>query len=135
MNASLKSRTGRRLVSIAVLLLHIGAACTSFPQGSREQPLRVMTYNIQYGNQELDSVIRVIVAEKPDIVGVQEVDVHWSERSRFVNQAATLAKSTGMDYRFAHIYRLPNADSSRPPREFGVGILSLHPIVAFTNHG
>lgn len=93
-----------------------------------------MTYNIQYGHEGLDSVIAVIRAEKPDIVGLQELDVHWDQRSNFVNQAELLAKGTGMDFRFARIYQLPNADPSKPPREFGVGILSRHPIVAFTNH-
>jgi endonuclease/exonuclease/phosphatase family metal-dependent hydrolase len=100
----------------------------------REQPLRVMTYNIQYGNEGIDSVIAVINAEKPDIVGLQELDVHWSERSKFVNQIELLAKGTGMQYRFAPIYQMPGTDPSKPPREFGVGILSRYPITAFTNH-
>ena len=49
----------------------------------REQRLTVMSYNIQYGNEGIDSVIAVINAERPDIVGLQEVDVHWEPRSRF----------------------------------------------------
>lgn len=93
-----------------------------------------MTYNIQYGNEGLDSVIAVINAEKPDVVGLQELDVHWAERSRFVNQTELLAKGTGMEYRFARIYQLPNDDPSKQPREFGVGVLSRYPIVSFTNH-
>lgn len=93
-----------------------------------------MSYNIQYGNEGLDSVIAVINEVRPDIVGLQELDVHWAERSRFVNQAELVAKGTGMQYRFARIYQLPNEDSSKPPREFGVGILSRYPITAFTNH-
>jgi endonuclease/exonuclease/phosphatase family metal-dependent hydrolase len=111
-------------------------ACASVGRGGApgEQRLRVMSYNIQYGNQGLDSVIAVINAEQPDIVGLQELDVHWDQRSRFVNQAELIAKGTGMQYRFARIYQLPNADASKPPREFGVGILSRYPITAFTNH-
>ena len=101
---------------------------------SREQQLKVMSYNIQYGNEGLDSVIAVINAEKPDIVGLQELDVNWDPRSKFVDQAALIAKGTGMEYRFARIYQLPNADPSKPPREFGVGMLSRYPIKAFTNH-
>lgn len=93
-----------------------------------------MSYNIEYGNQGLDSVAAVIRDQHPDIVGLQEVDVHWSARSNFVDQAATLSKATGMNYRFARIYQLPNADPSKPPREFGVALLSRYPIVAFTNH-
>jgi endonuclease/exonuclease/phosphatase family metal-dependent hydrolase len=39
-----------------------------------------------------------------------------------------------MNYKFAHIYHIPNADPSKPAREFGVALLSRYPIVAFTNH-
>lgn len=101
---------------------------------AREQVLRVMTYNVQYGNEGLDSVIAVINEEKPNIVGLQELDVHWDARSKFVNQAELIAKGTGMEYRFARIYQLAHTDPTRPPREFGVGILSRYPIVSFKNH-
>lgn len=119
-----------------VLLALAATACASMARGgaSREQQLKVMSYNIQYGNEGLDSVIAVINAEKPDIVGLQELDVNWDPRSKFVDQAALIAKGTGMEYRFARIYQLPNADPSKPPREFGVGMLSRYPIKAFTNH-
>ncbi len=116
------------------------AACASVapaPQASsatREHPLRVMSYNIQYGNEGLDSVIAVINSEKPVIVGLQEVDVHWSPRSSFVNQAELLARGTGMEFRFARIYQLPGEDPSKPPREFGGAVLSRYPIKSFTNH-
>ena len=117
--------------AMAILVL---SSCASVPKGASTQPLRVMSYNIQYGNEGLDSVIAVINAEKPDIVGLQELDVHWNARSRFVNQAELLAKGTGMNFRFARIYQLPNDDPSQPPREFGVGVLSRYPITSFTNH-
>jgi endonuclease/exonuclease/phosphatase family metal-dependent hydrolase len=100
----------------------------------KEETIRVMSYNIEYGHQGLDSVIAVIREQHADIVGLQEVDVHWSERSNFADQAALLAKGTGMQYRFARIYHIPNADSTKPPREFGVALLSRYPITAFTNH-
>ena len=117
-----------------VATMFVSASCASMPSGTRSQPLRVMSYNIQYGNEGLDSVIAVINAEKPDIVGLQELDVHWDARSKFVNQAELLAKGTGMNFRFARIYQLPNEDPTKPPREFGVGVLSLYPITAFDNH-
>ena len=119
------------LAAIGVLAI---AGCATIHATTRENSLRAMTYNIQYGNEGLDSVIAVIRAEKPDIVGLQEVDVHWSARSNFVDQAVLLAKGTGMDYRFARIYQIPSEDSTKPPREFGVALLSRYPIVGFTNH-
>lgn len=108
--------------------------CASMPTKAPEHLLRVMSYNIEYGHEGLDSVAAVIRDQHPDIVGLQEVDVHWSPRSNFVDQAALLAKGTGMNYRFARIYQFANDDPSKPPREFGVAILSRYPITAFTNH-
>ncbi|MEP6507193.1 MAG: endonuclease/exonuclease/phosphatase family protein [Gemmatimonadales bacterium] len=115
-------------------MLLITAACAGLQARPRERSLRAMTYNIQYGHEGLDSVIDVIRDQHPDIVGLQEVDVHWLQRSSFVDQAALIAKGTGMNYRFARIYQIPNDDQAKPPREFGVAILSKSPIVRFTNH-
>jgi endonuclease/exonuclease/phosphatase family metal-dependent hydrolase len=100
------------------------------PQSS----LRVMTYNIQAGGGNLENVARTIRSFSPDIVGLQEVDVHWSARSAFADQATALAEMLGMQQRFARIYQIPAGDSTRPPREYGVAILSKCPIVSFTNH-
>jgi endonuclease/exonuclease/phosphatase family metal-dependent hydrolase len=78
--------------------------------------------------------LAAIRAERPDLVALQEVDVHWSARSGFADQATTLATALGMEMRFAPIYRIPDSAGARPPREFGVALLSRYPIVAFTNH-
>jgi endonuclease/exonuclease/phosphatase family metal-dependent hydrolase len=122
------------LLALSIVGCASSAQTTVRSSAPHEQSLRVMSYNVQYGNEGLDSVIAVINDEKPDIVGLQELDVHWDARSKFVNQAELIAKGTGMEYRFARIYQLPNSDSTKPPREFGVGILSRYPIVSFTNH-
>lgn len=95
--------------------------------------LRVMTYNIQSGHSNLDGTVAVIRDARPDIIGLQEVDVHWGERSGFVDQAATLGERLGMAVRFARIYSIPAEHPSRPPREFGVALLSRLPIVAWRN--
>jgi endonuclease/exonuclease/phosphatase family metal-dependent hydrolase len=118
------------IAAIAVLI----AGCATVPVATREQSLRAMTYNIQYGNEGIDRVAEVIRAEKPDIVGLQEVDVHWAERSAYIDQAERLAKQTGMEVRFARIYQFANTDPAKPPREFGVAILSRYPILSFANH-
>ena len=123
-----------RSVALATAALLAASACASMQGAARSRALRAMTYNIQYGHEGLDSVADVIREQRPDIVGLQEVDVHWNERSNFVDQAQLLAKSTGMNYRFARIYQLAGSDPSKPPREFGVAILTRHPILSFTNH-
>ncbi len=121
-----------RGLAISACLIVVNA-CARVPM-AHHQALRVMTYNIEYGHEGLDKVAAVIRDQHPDIVGLQEVDVHWSARSNFVDQAATLSKATGMSYRFAHIYEMQNTDASNRPREFGVALLSRYPITAFSNH-
>jgi endonuclease/exonuclease/phosphatase family metal-dependent hydrolase len=92
-----------------------------------------MTYNIQSGHGNLDGTAAAISASAPDIVALQEVDVHWAERSNFADQAATLGERLHMVVRFAGIYRIPAADTTKPPREFGVALLSKYPIVTWRN--
>jgi endonuclease/exonuclease/phosphatase family metal-dependent hydrolase len=107
-----------------------------------------MSYNIAGGNGELERIADVIRAAGADIVALQEVDVHWSERSRWADQAAELGAMLEMNVRFGPIYSLPGERGSRAgtsvdtmpsverdvhPREFGLAILSRHPIVEFRN--
>jgi endonuclease/exonuclease/phosphatase family metal-dependent hydrolase len=108
-----------------------------------------MSYNIAGGNGELERIADVIRAAGADIVAVQEVDVHWSERSSWADQAAELGAMLAMNVRFGPIYSLPGERGPRAgtsavtmpsverdvhPREFGLAILSRHPIVEFRNH-
>ncbi len=106
------------------------------PAEAQRQPvgLRVMSYNIQAGGGDLDGIAEVIRSSGATLIALQEVDVHWDKRSGFADQATELATKLGLQVRFAPIYRLPGADSTSPPREYGVALLSRYPIVAFTNH-
>lgn len=119
-----------RLWSIALLSLLV--SCLHPPRAASPTHFRVMTWNIRSGNGNLERTGETIRALKPDLVGLQEVDVHWAERSAFVDQADSLGAMLHMRVGFARIYRLP-ADSGRPPREFGVALLSRFPITRFTN--
>lgn len=92
-----------------------------------------MSYNIQYGGGGLAGIAAAIRASSPDLVALQEVDVHWAERSGFSDQIAELGESLGMHVRFAPIYRLSPLEAGRPAREFGVAILSAYPIVRSRN--
>jgi endonuclease/exonuclease/phosphatase family metal-dependent hydrolase len=99
-------------------------------------PIKVMSYNIQYGGGggRLAEVADAIAAEAPDVVALQEVDVRWSARSDFEDQAASLAAALGMEVRFAPIYDIPDSSGARPARRFGLALLSRHPIVHAVNH-
>jgi endonuclease/exonuclease/phosphatase family metal-dependent hydrolase len=91
-----------------------------------------MSWNIAAGHGNLARTAETIRAGNADIVALQEVDVRWSERSAFADQADSLAKLLGMSVRFGPIYSVP--DTSRSSRQFGVAILSRHPIVSWHNH-
>ncbi|MFL5488790.1 MAG: endonuclease/exonuclease/phosphatase family protein, partial [Gemmatimonadaceae bacterium] len=75
-----------------------------------------------------------IRASSPDLVALQEVDVHWAERSNFVDQASVLGEQLRMEVRFARIYQFAAARNGDPPREFGVALLSKLPVLDFANH-
>ncbi|HEY0242195.1 MAG TPA: endonuclease/exonuclease/phosphatase family protein [Gemmatimonadaceae bacterium] len=121
-----------REVRWCILLPLISACATA--KGSLDQctPFSVMSWNIAAGGGNLSRIAEKIGASSVDIAALQEVDVRWSERSAFVDQADSLAKLLNMSVRFAPIYRIP--DTLRRSREFGVAILSRYPIVTWRNH-
>lgn len=117
----------------ALSLAAAAAACGHVPVRDSAVPLRVLTYNIRAGNGDIARTAETIRSFAPDIVGLQEVDVHWGERSGFEDQATLLGRVLGMRVRFAPIYTLSGADSTRARRQYGVALLSRHPIIRWTN--
>src|SRR5207253_1826361 len=111
------------------LLLLLACGCASATRG--DATLRVMTYNIQSGHGDLAGTAAAIRATGAEIVALQEVDVHWAERSAFADQATELGARLGMEVRFAPIYHV--AQAGKPPREFGVALLSTHRIASWRN--
>jgi endonuclease/exonuclease/phosphatase family metal-dependent hydrolase len=95
--------------------------------------MRVMSFNIAAGNGNLAAIADVIRDAAPDVVALQEVDVHWNARSGFADQATELGRLLGMHVRFAPIYSLPALQPGQPRREYGVGLLSRFPVVAWNN--
>lgn len=137
------------VAGITGLVVLSGCSSTSHSPGTLPAPLpatrgelalRVMTYNIAAGTAggaggDTTGLLRIantIREANADIVALQEVDVHWSARSGFADQAATLARSLGMEVRFAPIYH--NASESGPAKEYGVAMLSRFPVTSFRNH-
>ena len=80
----------KRLLICAALA--VVAACASVHKGSADGDLRVMTWNIAAGHGDLSKIAEVIGKSGAEIVALQEVDVRWSERSAFADQADSLAK-------------------------------------------
>ncbi|MGP4000046.1 endonuclease/exonuclease/phosphatase family protein [Streptomyces sp. 8N706] len=107
--------------------------------GGRYVPLRAATYNIAAGSGA-DHVFdpartaEALRALQADVIGLQEVDVHWGSRSEWRDLAAELAGSLGMRVSFAPMYSLDPLAEGGPRREFGVAVLSRFPVVSFENH-
>ncbi|NJP17378.1 endonuclease/exonuclease/phosphatase family protein [Streptomyces thermoviolaceus] len=109
------------------------------PAGAPAVPLRVATYNIRAGAGEdgvfdLDRTARAIRSLDADVVGLQEVDAHWAERSGFADEARELAARLHMRYFFAPIYDLPPDAGHTERRQFGVAVLSRLPVLGAENH-
>jgi len=119
------------LLLVVALLSAAAGACTP---DAPPVHLRVMSYNIHYGDPDLARIAEVICASGADVAGLQEVDVRWSERSGFADEAAEVAGRCGMDYRFGPIYDLPPLEPGAPSRRFGVAVLSRLPIRSSENH-
>ncbi|WP_432092187.1 endonuclease/exonuclease/phosphatase family protein [Streptomyces sp. bgisy100] len=102
-------------------------------------PLRVATYNIAAGTGadhvfDPGRTARALRALRADVIGLQEVDVHWGARSQGRDLAAELADALGMRVFFAPLYSLDPAQAGGPRREFGVAVLSRLPVLSTANH-
>lgn len=92
------------------------------PVSPANKTLRVMTYNIHVGvgmdkKLDLQRIADVIKKEKPDLVGLQEVD-RGVKRTEGRDEIVELAGLTGMQYAFAH-----NLDYQGG--QYGVAIISV----------
>lgn len=115
-----------------VLISFLLLGCSLWKSGTQESDteprrLRVLTYNIHHGNPpakkgviDLDAIAAVIMAQQPDVVLLQEVDV-LTKRSGGIDQGKYLAKKLGMQEYFA---KAINFDGG----EYGIVILSKLPM-------
>lgn len=104
-----------------------GRPDATVPLGPRDD-VRVATYNIHHGEgptgeRDLEQVIATLRALDADILGLQEVDRRFGERSHWADQPERIAEALGMHVVFA-------ADVVRPtpgrptPGEYGNAVLS-----------
>ncbi|MEU0625944.1 endonuclease/exonuclease/phosphatase family protein [Streptomyces sp. NPDC005989] len=137
---TLRRRTVEVLVAAGLLGGVLVPPATAAGQGHGQSvPLRVATYNIHAGAGmdnvfDLDRQAAELRSLDADVIGLQEVDVHWGDRSQWRDLAGELAERLGMAVSFAPIYRLDPAAPGAPMREFGVAVLSRYPIVSAENH-
>lgn len=117
----------RATLALALVLL---AACSSATKSSaaRDEPLRVLVYNIRHGDGmdrviDLERIAEVIRESGANVVLLQEVD-RVCERSGGVDQAAHLGELCGMEHHFA---RFRDYDGG----EYGMAALTSLPVKSF----
>ncbi|MGH1565776.1 endonuclease/exonuclease/phosphatase family protein [Mumia sp. DW29H23] len=139
-----------RVVAVTALLLAAvlqmtGAAGAASDDGGHgngngraARVVDVMTFNIHHGAGadglvDLERIAGVIRDSGADVVGLQEVDRHYSARSDWADQAAELADLLGYEVVFgANIDRDPPA-AGQPRIQYGTAILSRYPILDWSN--
>ena len=133
----------RRLFVVLVMLAAcVGLVASGAPadagSSGRDRALRVLVYNIHAGIGtdgvlDLERIGRVIRSSRADVVGLQEVDRHYSARSEWADQGAELARQ--LDF---HLVYGANIDEEppgpgRPRVQYGTAILSRYPITSSGN--
>ncbi|MER5363739.1 endonuclease/exonuclease/phosphatase family protein [Streptomyces sp. NPDC002722] len=137
---SLRRRTVEVFVAAGLSVTALVPPAAAAGQGhGHSVPLRVATYNIHAGAGmdnvfDLDRQTAELRSLDADVIGLQEVDVHWGDRSQWRDLADELAERLGMQVSFAPIYRLDPVTPDAPEREFGVAVLSRYPILSAENH-
>lgn len=96
--------------------------------------IRVLCYNIHHANPpsrpdfiDMNAIANVINQEQADLVALQEVDVYTTRSGKSLHQAEELGRLTGMKVYFARAIDYGGG-------EYGVAILSKHPIQEMKNH-
>lgn len=95
--------------------------------------LRVATFNIAHGRGRggavhLGRTADSLAALAADVVCLQEVDRHYSERSGWADQAGELAAALGMTAVYGVALRQAARAPDRPPRDYGNAILTRLPV-------
>lgn len=101
-------------------------------------PVRVATFNIHHAvgtddRLDLDRVAADIRETRADVIGLQEVDNHWSSRSDDADQAAELARRLDMHYVYGANLDLDPVTPGSPRRQYGTAVLSKWPIRSWRN--
>jgi len=140
-------RVDRRRPAPAIILLLVALVATAItgtgtaagaPGAPPPRPLRVATFNIHHGVGldnvlDLERIAGTVESTGAEVVGLQEVDVHFGARSNFVDQANWLADRLGMYVVFGANLDFAPPTAGAPRRQYGTAILSEHRISEWTN--
>jgi endonuclease/exonuclease/phosphatase family metal-dependent hydrolase len=121
----------RKLIYLFILMQIFAAdhAYSSASSPEKKSELKIMTYNVHHCNPpsigdsiDIQAIAKVINAEKPDLVALQEIDVNTLRSGKGNNQAKLLGELTGMKYYFSKAI-------DHQGGEYGVAVLSRLPIL------
>ena len=112
----------------------LSSTSTNKTSTNQDNSLRILCYNIHHANPpskpgiiDLEAIAKVIREQTPDLVALQEVDVNTIRSGKTSNQAADLARLSGMP----HYYFAKAIDYEGG--EYGVAILSRFPMEDMKN--
>ncbi len=97
-----------------------------------------MTFNIRHGRGtdkklNLERIARIIKGSGADIIGLNEVDRFYSNRSGFLDQARWLAEKLEMDHVYGPAVTVENKEGGND-KQFGNALLSRFPLMKVENH-
>lgn len=97
-----------------------------------------MTFNIHHGKgidkqSDLVRISEVIDKSKADIIGLNEVDKHFSRRSLYEDQIGWMAKQLKMEHAFSPSISMGSKGLPNP-RQYGNALLSRYPIITKETH-
>lgn len=129
---------------LATTLLFLISVSSTFasellPAKDKAIDVKVMSYNIHHAEGvdmilDLERIAKVIEDSGAEIIGLQEVDNHWSERSQLEDQAKWLAERLDMHYTYAANLDLDPVNPGEPRRQYGTAVLSKYPIIQASNY-
>ncbi len=101
--------------------------------------VKVMSFNIAHGMGmdgivDLEKTAAIIEGSCAHIIGLQEVDRFFSERSSFVDQVEWLSERLGMHAAFGANLDFEPATAGKPRGQYGNAVLSKYPIKYSENH-
>jgi endonuclease/exonuclease/phosphatase family metal-dependent hydrolase len=126
------------LVALVATVVAGTGVAAAVPGDPPPRPLSVATFNIHHGVGldnvlDLERIAATVESTGAEVVGLQEVDVHFGERSNFVDQATWLADRLDMYVAFGANLDLDPPTPDAPRRQYGTAVLSEHRIREWTN--
>jgi endonuclease/exonuclease/phosphatase family metal-dependent hydrolase len=128
----------RRLLILLAVLASATLALATPAAATPARTMTVLSFNIHHGAGEdgvfdLDRVADEIRRTHADVIGLQEVDRHYGERSEWTDQPAELAERLGMHVVYGANLDLEPPAAGQPRRQYGTAILSRYPIQSWQN--